>query len=438
VSFKKYLLTESLQERFHDKLKKGHAVGTDGISPKKFEDSLDSEIELIQRKVTNMTYRFSRFNEILILKNKFSPPRAVYIPTVRDRLVLNVMNVYLREQFLEDLKPYQLSVKANVTDITSTLKGGNFDAFIKLDVKNFFPSLDHEILLKKLQPRIKDKAALSLLKKVLHRSELGIAQGLSISSLLADIYLNDVDKSFKHRTNLKYFRFVDDILILCNHADVNAIQKEIQQKMNDLKLDLHATKAGGKSDHGYLDTDTLEYLGFSFLGSKISVRESSIEKLRKRIRQIFTDTYKNPKDLNKDIKIEFSHKINLKISGCLYNNRAYGWLFFFQDINDLTLLNHLDWYVKKCFADFEVEHNPDEVKSFVKTYFTMKSFNANKLDEDSYIPSFDSNSTNKLTLADFLDDLPSTQAKKSNISEYYGIKELEELILDLEHDIEIY
>jgi RNA-directed DNA polymerase len=128
----------------------------------------------------------------------------------------------------------------------------------------------------------------------------------------------------------------------------------------------------------------------------------------------------------------------LKITGCLYNNRSYGWLFFFQDINDLTLLNHLDWYVKKCFVDFEVEHNPNEIKSFVKTYFTMKSLNPHKLDADSYIPSFDSSSTNKFPLADYLNDLPSTPSKKADSLEYYEINGLEELILDLKHDVEIY
>ncbi|CCK76678.1 RNA-directed DNA polymerase [Oleispira antarctica RB-8] len=428
MSFEKYFLTESLKERFRDRILKSRAAGTDGTSPKQFEDSLDSEIELIQRKITNMSYRFSRFNEKLILKNKFSPPRAVYIPTVRDRLVLSAVNSYLSEVFQEDLKPYQLTVKANVAEIINTIKDGQFDAFIKLDVKNFFPSLDHEILLKKLQARVEDKTAFSVLKKVLNRSECGIAQGLSISSLLAAIYLNEVDKSFKHRNSFKYFRFVDDILILCKHSDVTAIHSEIQQKTNDLKLVLHSTKVPGKSEHGCLGKNTLEYLGFSFLGDQISVRESSVEKLRKRIRQVFTDTYKNPNNLSKDINSKLCHTLNLKITGCLYNNKPYGWLFFFQDINDLTLLNHLDWYVKKCFDDFDIDYDPNKTKSFVKTYFAMKSLKPHKLDADSYVPSFDSNSTEKLTLADVLGDLPSTKTKKTNITEYYDIKELEVLM----------
>lgn len=267
IPFEKFLLKKKLKERFHQKIKKSTALGTDGISSKQFSVILDSEIDLIQRKVKDMTYRFSRFNEKLILKDKSSPPRAVYIPTVRDRLVLHALNGYLVEAFSEDLKAYQKSVTENITEIIGILRKEKFNTFIKLDVKNFFPSLNHEILLNKIKNKIQDKTVLSLLKKALNRSNQGIAQGLSIASQLAAIYLNDLDKQLNNHTNFKYFRFVDDILILCNKSDAETIYLEIQQQMTELKLDLHATEIGGKSEYGSLETDTFEYLGFSFNGA---------------------------------------------------------------------------------------------------------------------------------------------------------------------------
>lgn len=469
MSFENYLLTESLTKRFHDKIIKSRVLGADGISTKKFEETLDTEIALIQRKVSNLSYRFSRFNEKLILKNKFSPPRAVYIPTVRDRLVLNALNSYLGEKFQEDLKPYQLTVKDNVAEIVKTLESEQFDAFIKLDVENFFPSLDHEILMKKLQARIEDKTALSLIKKILNRSEQGIAQGLSISSQLAAIYLNEIDKSLKHRSELKYFRFVDDILILCKHSDVDAIHKEIKQKMDDIKLDLHATKVGGKSEYGVLGKDTLEYLGFSFLGDKISVRESSVERLRKRIRKLFIDISMKLERLSAATESEeiqakqrdrFYQILNLKITGCMYEGKKYGWLLFFKDINDLTLLHHLDWFVKKCFSDFDMEYDSNKIKSFVTTHFKLKNLNPDKLDNNSYIPSFSSamswkqlislgdstelekpekpDEPEKLEVLEELEEdikleeiVEIVRGEKPDNSEYYEVKDLEKCYLNL-------
>lgn len=386
IPFEKFLLKKALKERFHQRIKKSTALGTDGISSKQFSVILDSEIDLIQRKVKDMTYRFSRFNEKLILKDKSSPPRAVYIPTVRDRLVLHALNGYLVEAFSEDLKAYQKSVTENTIEIIGILEKEKFDTFIKLDVKNFFPSLDHEILLNKIKNKIQDKTALSLLKKALNRSNQGIAQGLSIASQLAAIYLNDLDKQLNNHTNFKYFRFVDDILILCNKSDAETIYLEIQQQMTELKLDLHATEIGGKSEYGSLETDTLEYLGFSFKGNKISVRESTVEKLRKKLREKIAEIYKNKG--NKKLEPEDYRELNLKITGCLYNNKAYGWLFFFKNINDMELLYHLDWFVKKSFDDFGLIYDPKDIKSFVKSYFKINSLKPFKLDSNSYIPSF--------------------------------------------------
>ena len=180
MSFSKYLTESELTKRFHEKIRSGKAVGSDGISAKSFEANLDVEIDVIQRKVENLTYRFSPFKEKLILKNKNSPPRAVYIPTVRDRLLLNVLNAYLNEQFKDDLASFNKPVQHTVSEVKKIIASQRFDGFLKLDVKNFFPSLDHEILIEKLRTRIDDKQALSLLKKVLNRSESGIEQGLSI------------------------------------------------------------------------------------------------------------------------------------------------------------------------------------------------------------------------------------------------------------------
>ena len=386
IPFEKFLLKKILKKRFNKKIKLSKALGTDGISSEQFSGVLDSEIDLIQRKVKDMTYRFSRFNEKLILKDKFSPPRAVYIPTVRDRLVLHALNGYLVEAFSEDLKAYQKSVAENTIEIIRILEEEKFDTFIKLDVKNFFPSLDHEILLNKIKNKIQDKTALSLLKKALNRSNQGIAQGLSIASQLAAIYLNDLDKQLNNYTNFKYFRFVDDILILCNKSDAKAIYLEIKQQMTELKLDLHATEIGGKSEYGSLEKDTLEYLGFSFKGNKISVRESTIEKLRKKIRKEISEIFKNKG--NKSLELEDYKALNLKITGCLYNNKAYGWLFFFKNLNDMELLYHLDWFVKKSFDDFGLSYDSKNIKSFVKSYFKINSLKPFKLDSNSYIPSF--------------------------------------------------
>jgi retron-type reverse transcriptase/ribosomal protein S20 len=431
MTFNDLITSKALKKRFNDKIISSKTTGSDGISSKLFEESLDYEIATIQRKVTNYSYRFSPFKEKLILKDKDSNPRAVYIPTIRDRLVLDALRIYLNELFRKDLRPYQKTVQENISDIKTALKSEQYDAFLKLDVKNFFPSLNHEILLAKLARRVEDKTVLSLLRKILNRSESGVAQGLSISSQLAAIYLNELDMELTQRKDIKYFRFVDDILVICSQSNAKAIEAHIQTKMSGLKLNLHALSVGGKSEIGHLGKDELQYLGFVFKPNTISVREASIEKLRKRIEEVFI-TCLNDETLSYKEQIrEIHHKLNLKITGCIYDGQTYGWMFFFNQINDLTLLHHLDWYVKKTFKRFGTEYDSKQVKSFVKAYFKMKSLKVENLDETSYIPSFESveKSVSKLKSK-------KTVHKAEKIKTQ--ISDLQAQLIELENDVLIY
>jgi retron-type reverse transcriptase len=103
-----------------------------------------------------------------------------------------------------------------------------YDSFIKLDIESFFPNIDHHILLDMIEKKIKDKKAISLLKKgikkytissgrvdkkIIRESNKGIPQGLSFSNILSDIYLAKIDKKYLKSKKMEYFRFVDDILI---------------------------------------------------------------------------------------------------------------------------------------------------------------------------------------------------------------------------------
>lgn len=444
---------ESLRNRFEKKITKCQAVGLDGTSVDSFSERLDDEIDLIQRKIANLTYRFTPFKEKLILKGKHSNPRVVHIPTVRDRLVLSVLNNYLNDVFKGELSPHQDSVQNNVSAIKTAIDSEVYDAFLKLDVKQFFPSLNHEILLAKLKEKISDPQVISLLKKVLNRSKEGIAQGLSIASVLAAIYLNEIDNDFKNRLNIRYFRFVDDILILCKASDAKQIESDIQKKMLDLKLELHALNVGGKSEIGELKRDSLEYLGFVFHGEKVSVRKASVERLRNRLIQL-ANRFKNeyPSYKKEDLN-EFYRQLNLKITGCLYKDRTYGWLFFFHQINDLTLLHHLDWFVIKILKQTEIPYKKSKVKSFVKSYFEISSLKPERLDANSYVPSFFSKHDGLVPEFYDVEEEPFQESKKEvdlsrleqvldldnfNDQSTQDMSDLEAMIMELEDDVVVY
>jgi RNA-directed DNA polymerase len=93
-----------------------------------------------------------------------------------------------------------------------------------VDLKAYFDTVRHDILLKKVAGRVNDDEAMRLLKLILRASgKRGVPQGGVISPLLSNIYLNEVDKMLEEAkeatrrgqyTHIEYCRFADDLVIL--------------------------------------------------------------------------------------------------------------------------------------------------------------------------------------------------------------------------------
>ena len=393
MRFSKYIKRKNIKTLFDTKYKSKATMGTDGITRNKFTSILDDEITIIKRKIKNQTYNVSPYKEKLIPKSRNSKPRMISIPTNRDRLTLGVLTQYLNDKFKEKL--YQDNVHKNIANIKSKLISKRYDSFIKLDIENFYPSLDHDILLYKLTKKIKDKEALYLIKKAIkqitiptgrkdktlpQKESKGIPQGLSFSNILAAIYTKNIDKKYNKMKNIAYYRYVDDILILCNHKDIKKIKKQIVEDFEKLKLQVHHFENNSdKSTSGNISNDSFQFLGFLFYKDTISIRETTLDKLRFGILNIFKQEKQNQEELYR--------LLNLKITGCVYDGNLYGWLKFFRLINDMTLLHSLDAFVEKCFKQYKIDCDKIKLKTFVKTYFALTD-----IENTKYIPKFISRS----------------------------------------------
>lgn len=76
-------------------------VGVDRVNFKNFKNNLSENSSIIERKVKNGTYTFSRYKEVLILKGKDKLPRTIYIPTIRDKIVLSLLKEILFNSFFQ-------------------------------------------------------------------------------------------------------------------------------------------------------------------------------------------------------------------------------------------------------------------------------------------------------------------------------------------------
>jgi retron-type reverse transcriptase len=120
---------------------------------------------------------------------------------------------------------------------------------LKLDIRQFFASIDHIILLSLIEQRVKDERTLALIRDILSsmnsETGIGIPLGNVTSQLFANIYLHQLDFFIKNNLKIKhYLRYCDDFIIISSDRDflVNLIQPISDFLHHNLRLSLHPHK----------------------------------------------------------------------------------------------------------------------------------------------------------------------------------------------------
>ena len=111
----------------------------------------------------------------------------------------------------------------------------------------------------------------------------GIPQGSAISAFLSNIYMLDFDEKIYIKVDKvggKYYRYCDDILIICDKKDHIYLLKDIQAFIQKLKLVIHPekTKIVHFENGIRVSKDELQYLGFTYDGNKILLRDTGLAK----------------------------------------------------------------------------------------------------------------------------------------------------------------
>lgn len=126
---------------------------------------------------------------------------------------------------------------------------------LKLDIKKFFPSVNHKILFEILSKKIKDQDFLNLLWKIIDSfysdrtvdptNKKGIPIGNLTSQFFSNIDMNELDQFVKHKLKVKYYlRYADDFVILSQSKQyLESLIPEIEQFLNNqLDLQVHPGK----------------------------------------------------------------------------------------------------------------------------------------------------------------------------------------------------
>lgn len=307
---------ESLIECFHE-LDKDKAVGVDGITKTAYEANLHGNIEQLITQMKKMAYRPSPVREVLIPKEgKPGATRPLGISNLEDKIVQKMTQKVLESiyepLFLEcsyGFRPGR-SCHTAIQALLNHLYSNGIQTVIDIDLKNFFGTIDHQLLENILKEKIKDPKFMRyinrmfksgiLVKGELTVSEEGVPQGSICSPVMAnifahyaiDIWIEEMVKPACKGT-VGLFRYADDAVICCQYdEDAQRIRNTLGKRLEKFKLQLNEEKTKlvpfNKEEAARgVKQGTFDFLGFTFFWGN-SKTGRVIPKLRTRTKTMKT------------------------------------------------------------------------------------------------------------------------------------------------------
>lgn len=295
-----------------------------------FEYNLEENILNLQLELRDFTYHSSRMKRLLIPNRPFCKP--IYSPSLKDRIVQQAIRMVIypifNKIFIYDSYAFRRgkgthlclrrfdSFKQKVARRTRPDSGN----ILKMDIKKYYPNINHRILLGILTRKLKDRRLIWLIKDFLSKSPnktfsvfgpKGIPVGSPLSQTLANIYLNELDYFIKHTLKQRYYlRFADDFTIL-HKEDLTKTKALISKRLwQDLLLTPHPQKT----------LLTTINKGMNLLGYKIfyfhkRIKNKNLQSFRdklKRLRQEYGQGLINQEKLTQKIQgwVEYARYAN--------------------------------------------------------------------------------------------------------------------------------
>jgi RNA-directed DNA polymerase len=267
-----------------DKKARKGKLKQDGV--KLHDINRDDNIINLHHLLVNKEYKTSEYKIFKIFEEK---ERIIFqLPYYPDRIlhhgVMNILEPIFVSCFTKDT--YSCIKKRGIHGAyraikTALLDKENSHYCLKIDIRKFYPSVNHIILKELLRKKFKDNDLLELLDEIIDSSE-GLPIGNYISQYLANFYLTYFDHWIKENKQIKYYsRYCDDIVILAKDKEsLHILLREIEEYLyTNLRLKLSNHQIFPVRKKG------IDFVGYRFFSySYILLRNSTKKRFIKMIK----------------------------------------------------------------------------------------------------------------------------------------------------------
>ena len=293
-----HLVDEAALGRAFTRIRKGAAMGVDGITKEQYGQQLEENLRELHERLKSMRYRHQPIRRVRIPKAK-GKTRPIGISSVEDKIVQGALREVLEAVYEQDFLEcsYGFRPERSAHDALRALNRMVFRegvvVVLEADIQAFFDSIDRKTLLELLQIRVADTPLLRLIGKCLHVGVLdgeefskpgeGTAQGSIISPMLGNVYLHyaldlwferDIKPRLKGHARL--IRYADDFVMgFAGQEDAERVLEVLHKRMAKYGLTLHPEKTRlipfarpRHGENGWSGTGTFDFLGFTMYWSR--------------------------------------------------------------------------------------------------------------------------------------------------------------------------
>lgn len=275
-------------------------------SPAKFWLNEDKELFKIHEELKENSYVWGGYSSFIL--NDQGVERRISVAPFRDRV--------LHHAIMQNIEP--LFEKSFIYDSYANRKGkgtlnalkrakyyaNKYEYVLQLDIKKFFPSIDHNILLKLLERKIECQDTMRLLEQLIENSNKqddaffyfrndtlfspyeqrkGIPLGNLTSQFFGNLYLNPFDHFVKEQLKVKgYIRYVDDSLYFSNsYRELEELVKKVEKYLETYRLKIHPLKIKLlKTQYGFV------FLGHKVFKTHFRLTSKAIRRGRKKLKKV--------------------------------------------------------------------------------------------------------------------------------------------------------